>query len=114
VKRYYVHYVDWNKRLDEWVDIDRIDFDKIQPPKKVRNASACACVRVCECACVELCDGSRVCPLTSLHMHPPNRRKRSSCKVQLPSLRSEAVRSKSASASSPQRQSMLWYVAADA
>lgn len=33
--RYYVHYVEWNKRLDEWVDADRIDFSKITPPKKV-------------------------------------------------------------------------------
>ena len=38
-KRFYVHYVEWNKRLDEWVDADRIDFDKIQPPKKVRRRS---------------------------------------------------------------------------
>lgn len=35
-KRYYVHYVEWNKRLDEWVDADRIDFSKVTPPKKVR------------------------------------------------------------------------------
>lgn len=32
VKLYYVHYIDYNKRLDEWVTIDRMRLDKIQPP----------------------------------------------------------------------------------
>lgn len=27
-KVFYVHYVDFNKRLDEWIELDRIDFDK--------------------------------------------------------------------------------------
>eukprot|EP01135_Chromosphaera_perkinsii_P001244 Nk52_evm17s163 gene=Nk52_evmTU17s163 len=31
---YYVHYVDFNKRLDEWVDSQRIDFNKAELPKK--------------------------------------------------------------------------------
>lgn len=32
VKLYYVHYIDYNKRLDEWVTIDRMRLDKIQAP----------------------------------------------------------------------------------
>jgi len=31
---FYVHFVDFNKRLDEWVTIDRLDVTKIQLPKK--------------------------------------------------------------------------------
>ncbi|KAK3748728.1 hypothetical protein QZH41_015675 [Actinostola sp. cb2023] len=31
---YYVHYIDFNKRLDEWVSEDRLDKRKIQLPKK--------------------------------------------------------------------------------
>lgn len=31
---YYVHFVDFNKRLDEWVTKDRLDLTKIQYPKK--------------------------------------------------------------------------------
>ena len=27
-KVYYVHYQDFNKRLDEWIEVDRIDFSK--------------------------------------------------------------------------------------
>jgi len=30
--RYYVHYLEFNKRLDEWVDQERCDFSKIEPP----------------------------------------------------------------------------------
>ncbi|TRY89745.1 hypothetical protein DNTS_027620 [Danionella cerebrum] len=33
-KLYYVHYVDFNKRLDEWVTPDRLDMKKLQFPKK--------------------------------------------------------------------------------
>ncbi|XP_030637303.1 histone acetyltransferase KAT5 [Chanos chanos] len=33
-KVYYVHYIDFNKRLDEWVTPDRLDMKKIQFPKK--------------------------------------------------------------------------------
>ena len=29
---YYVHYVDYNKRLDEWVTEDRLDTRKVEPP----------------------------------------------------------------------------------
>lgn len=32
VYQYYVHYVDYNKRLDEWVTEDRLDTRKIEPP----------------------------------------------------------------------------------
>ena len=28
VNQYYVHFVDYNKRLDEWVDEDRLDTRK--------------------------------------------------------------------------------------
>lgn len=31
-KLYYVHYIDYNKRLDEWVTIERMKVDKVQPP----------------------------------------------------------------------------------
>ncbi|XP_067139602.1 histone acetyltransferase KAT5 isoform X3 [Centruroides vittatus] len=31
---YYIHYIDFNKRLDEWVTKDRLDLKKIQLPKK--------------------------------------------------------------------------------
>eukprot|EP00048_Salpingoeca_helianthica_P024147 m.30072 g.30072 ORF g.30072 m.30072 type:complete len:444 (+) comp9212_c1_seq1:23-1354(+) len=31
---YYVHYVDFNKRLDEWVREDQLQLDTIQPPPK--------------------------------------------------------------------------------
>merc|ERR1719295_1061239 len=31
--QYYVHYVDYNKRLDEWVIEDRLDTRKIEPPQ---------------------------------------------------------------------------------
>ncbi|XP_018113183.1 histone acetyltransferase KAT5 isoform X4 [Xenopus laevis] len=33
-KLFYVHYIDFNKRLDEWVTHDRLDLTKIQFPKK--------------------------------------------------------------------------------
>eukprot|EP00053_Salpingoeca_punica_P012708 m.114103 g.114103 ORF g.114103 m.114103 type:complete len:468 (+) comp16020_c0_seq1:110-1513(+) len=32
VWNYYVHYIDFNKRLDEWVSEDRLDFTKIEAP----------------------------------------------------------------------------------
>ncbi|XP_022106082.1 histone acetyltransferase KAT5-like [Acanthaster planci] len=31
---FYVHFIDYNKRLDEWVERDRLDLDKMQLPKK--------------------------------------------------------------------------------
>eukprot|EP00047_Mylnosiga_fluctuans_P004461 m.234664 g.234664 ORF g.234664 m.234664 type:complete len:447 (-) comp12694_c0_seq1:123-1463(-) len=42
---YYVHYVDFNKRLDEWVPESRLDIATIQPPpkkedKKLQGAAA--------------------------------------------------------------------------
>ncbi|XP_078197546.1 histone acetyltransferase KAT5 isoform X9 [Callithrix jacchus] len=33
-KLFYVHYIDFNKRLDEWVTHERLDLKKIQFPKK--------------------------------------------------------------------------------
>ncbi|XP_064484834.1 histone acetyltransferase KAT5-like [Ornithodoros turicata] len=44
---YYIHFIDYNKRLDEWVTADRLDLKKIQQPRKenktplkdVRNGS---------------------------------------------------------------------------
>ncbi|XP_064407784.1 histone acetyltransferase KAT5 isoform X2 [Latimeria chalumnae] len=33
-KLFYVHYIDFNKRLDEWVTPDRLDLKKIQFPRK--------------------------------------------------------------------------------
>ncbi|CAN9501462.1 unnamed protein product [Ophioblennius macclurei] len=33
-KLFYVHYIDFNKRLDEWVTSDRLDMKKLQFPKK--------------------------------------------------------------------------------
>lgn len=35
VKIYYVHYIDYNKRLDEWVTIDRMKVEKIQMPSNI-------------------------------------------------------------------------------
>ena len=32
VTQYYVHFVDYNKRLDEWVTEDRLDTRRIEPP----------------------------------------------------------------------------------
>ncbi|XP_070566883.1 histone acetyltransferase KAT5-like [Ptychodera flava] len=31
---FYVHYLDFNKRLDEWVTVDRVNIEKLQFPKK--------------------------------------------------------------------------------
>ena len=41
---YYIHFIDYNKRLDEWVTEDRLDLKKMQLPKKevktpVKNGS---------------------------------------------------------------------------
>ncbi|KAF2361324.1 Histone acetyltransferase domain MYST-type [Trinorchestia longiramus] len=33
-KMFYIHYIDYNKRLDEWVDESRLDLRKIQYPRK--------------------------------------------------------------------------------
>lgn len=32
-KQYYVHFIEYNKRLDEWVTEDRLNFSHIEPPK---------------------------------------------------------------------------------
>jgi histone acetyltransferase HTATIP len=32
ITQYYVHFVDYNKRLDEWVTEDRLDTRRIEPP----------------------------------------------------------------------------------
>lgn len=34
---YYIHYIDYNKRLDEWVGQDRLDLQNIRFPKKDFN-----------------------------------------------------------------------------
>ncbi|KAL7063460.1 hypothetical protein AAHC03_01849 [Spirometra sp. Aus1] len=41
---YYVHFDDFNKRLDEWVEESRLDFDRIEWPAKrlVRESSSTA------------------------------------------------------------------------
>jgi hypothetical protein len=39
VVQYYVHYVDYNKRLDEWVTEDRLDTRKIEPPQVTHKLS---------------------------------------------------------------------------
>ena len=42
VKLFYVHYIDYNKRLDEWVTIERMKIEKIQPPPQSASAAAAA------------------------------------------------------------------------
>ena len=37
--QYYVHFIDYNKRLDDWVDKDRLDLREIQLPKSDKNNS---------------------------------------------------------------------------
>ncbi len=38
--QYYVHYVDYNKRLDEWVTADRLDTRRIEPPSSKADEKA--------------------------------------------------------------------------
>ena len=38
MKLFYVHYIDYNKRLDEWVSMDRMKLDKIQAPLNSQNS----------------------------------------------------------------------------
>ena len=38
-RQYYVHYVDYNKRLDEWVTEDRLDVRRIEPPSTDKDKS---------------------------------------------------------------------------
>ena len=35
IRQYYVHYVDFNKRLDEWVAHDRLDLSHVEFPQNV-------------------------------------------------------------------------------
>lgn len=35
--RFYVHYVDCNRRLDEWVSEDQLDLYSVRVPQKVRK-----------------------------------------------------------------------------
>ncbi|XP_059482782.1 histone acetyltransferase Tip60 isoform X2 [Neocloeon triangulifer] len=39
MKYFYVHYIDFNKRLDEWVSEDRLDTRKVQFPRKDGGSS---------------------------------------------------------------------------
>ncbi len=39
-KLYYVHYIDYNKRLDEWVTIERMKIEKVQPPASSSSAAS--------------------------------------------------------------------------
>ena len=38
-KEFYVHYIDYNKRLDEWVDSSNLDLRKVQYPRKDGTAA---------------------------------------------------------------------------
>ena len=38
-KQYYVHFLEYNKRLDEWVSEDRLNFSHVEPPKPKENES---------------------------------------------------------------------------
>jgi hypothetical protein len=40
VRHYYVHYIDYNKRLDEWVTIDRMNVEKLQAPNSSSSSSS--------------------------------------------------------------------------
>ena len=37
INQYYVHFVDYNKRLDEWVDESRLDTRKVEPPSSFKD-----------------------------------------------------------------------------
>ena len=36
-RQYYIHFVDYNKRLDEWVSEDRLDTRRIEPPSSSKD-----------------------------------------------------------------------------
>jgi histone acetyltransferase HTATIP len=40
LKLFYVHYIDYNKRLDEWVTIERMKIDKVQPPASSSSSAS--------------------------------------------------------------------------
>ncbi|KAK7601085.1 hypothetical protein V9T40_008526 [Parthenolecanium corni] len=42
MRMYYVHYIDYNKRLDEWVTEDRLDTRKVQYPRKDGSSASVA------------------------------------------------------------------------
>jgi len=42
VRLFYVHYIDYNKRLDEWVTIERMKIEKIQAPPQSSSSAAAA------------------------------------------------------------------------
>ena len=37
---YYVHYIDYNKRLDEWVSTDRMRFDKVETKAQISSQTS--------------------------------------------------------------------------
>lgn len=37
--RFYVHYVDCNRRLDEWVYEDRLDLGTVKIPQKIKRTA---------------------------------------------------------------------------
>lgn len=38
--RFYVHYVDCNRRLDEWVTEEQLDLNTVRVPHKVKKIAA--------------------------------------------------------------------------
>ena len=44
VNQYYVHFVDYNKRLDEWVNEDRLDTRKVEPPPLAKGQLISECL----------------------------------------------------------------------
>lgn len=38
--RFYVHYVDCNRRLDEWVTEEQLDLSTVRVPHKVKKVAA--------------------------------------------------------------------------
>lgn len=37
ITEYYVHYIDYNKRLDEWITVDQVDLTRIEAPKSAKK-----------------------------------------------------------------------------
>uniref|UniRef100_A0A915MPN7 histone acetyltransferase n=1 Tax=Meloidogyne javanica TaxID=6303 RepID=A0A915MPN7_MELJA len=44
---FYVHYLDCNRRLDEWVDEDRLDLRTVRVPQRVRKSISTASFTSC-------------------------------------------------------------------
>jgi hypothetical protein len=38
--RFYVHYVDCNRRLDEWVEEDKLDLNSVLVPQRVKKSQS--------------------------------------------------------------------------